>query len=528
MRDGPQAALLICDDCDHAVTLVRWLTDEGIKAHAVPGLCRLPEKIRGTLAGNSTGHLVLALCPEEYSLAEVQTEARKAGLDPLGVEIVHLQGIRLEKAKMLLAAALARARAYTGSQPENAKPCLASKHSRRSLFKFSLFEYRAVPSVQESLCIADSGCKVCAQVCSRNALEWSDGRIQHDKTKCGCCGLCITACPSGAIFNPAITPAQLEAEIATLLDPSIGNIEARGILFHCGRVSEPRTSCHEAWMPVELPCLGMAPPTWFLAPLIMGASAVGIVSCSEGCPIDQKQAVEAKVAYCGKFLRAIGASAEMISLSPTLAEAPEGDAKRTTVKDPFGYNSAANVLATLAREYNAPPGVAFEHPHSPLGIIEVREDLCTGCGMCASACPTGALCFEQTEDSVFLTFEAALCSACEQCRSKCPEVKHGTINLSRMTDLAQVERGITPIYRDKRARCTACGAPTEPSRMMKRVQTLLGSEYPVAMSEMTQYCRDCRSTLAFRSLQKPATMPTEEAQQTVPSEPNSTDVGAFT
>ena len=513
MSNDTKTALLICDDWVHSMNLARWYIDEDVEVqeatddfvlpHVVPGLCKQAEKINGLLTGKDISRLVLGLCPEEYSMAEVQTQARKVGLDALGVEIVHLQGMGLEKAKVLLAAAVAKARAYTDSKPENAKPYLSGGVSRRSLFELSLLEYRAVPSIQESRCVAGLSCKMCVQVCPHGALEWSggtlersNGRVHYDKTKCEACGLCVTACPRGAIINPAVTPNQLEAQINTLLDPAIGNIKPRGILFTCQRVTEPERSYHEGWMPVKLPCVGMAPSSWLLAPLLMGASAVSVLPCGRGCSVGQTLTIKGRIAYCQEFLRLIGASEDLVRLSQSLDQPPPEFGKRVHLEEAFSNKATASVLMRIAQEYDAGE-VVLEHPSSPLGIVEVRSDVCTGCGICAKTCPTGALLHDVGDEDMTLTFDAAMCVACGQCLSKCPEAKHSAISLFKRTDLGRIGQGRKLIYREETPQCVACGDPIAPSKMIKRIEELLGSEYAATTSILTRYCPTCRSTVAF-------------------------------
>ncbi|MGQ9630547.1 MAG: 4Fe-4S binding protein [bacterium] len=511
-RVGPlKTAVLICGDVDLDLEeILRWLPEafQDISAHIVPDLCRRPEEIGKLVGAGGASRLVLGLCSVEFAVAEVQTQARKSGLDALGIEVIDLRAYaasvhpRLqatERAKILLAASIARARAFPGSRPENAKPhfSASARVSRRSLFKLPLLEYWAVPSIQESQCAANLGCNVCVRVCPRGALEWSYGGVRCNKMKCEPCGLCITACPRGALIDPTITTSQLEAQVSTLLDPAIGTlIGIRGVFFTCQRAAAPEGPYDAGWLPIRVPCVGMAPPSWLLAPLILGASAVGVLPCSGGCPLGQDEAIEGRVGYCRELLRLMGAPPDLVRLSPTLDQLPQGDGRRVDVEAPFGHRNSARVFIALARRCFAPSNLSLEHPHSPLGVVEVRGDVCTGCGTCAVVCPTGALGFEHGED-VPLTFDATLCTACGQCLTKCPEAGRGAIRLFRRTDLECLGQGRKPIYREGTVRCAACGAPIAPNKMIKRIEELLGSEYTTATSILARYCPDCRSVLGF-------------------------------
>lgn len=540
MTDGAnlKTLVLLCADLatlGHGLDLeeVRnWLQEKVPAVHVqfAPNLDRRPTDLTRVVAASGAVRLVLGLCSRHYAAAEVQVQVRQAGLDPLGVEVVNLGAYAVlahprpqatDKAKILLAAAVARARAFPGSRPENAKPYLPTAVSWRSLFTLSLLEYRPVPSIQSHYCLAETGCQLCVQACPLGALQAADGQIWLEKRRCESCGLCLAACPREAIQFPGYALAQLEAQLRTLLDPAMGDIERREILFTCQRAPEPVDSYHAGWMPLELPCVGMAAPAWFLAPLLIGARAVGVLPC-QGCLMGLEEAIESRVAYCQAFLRLIGAPAELVRLAPALyqlpgEDSPVADGGRQMVSSTppaidyrlsaIGYQpfTTANVLLRLAQEYNAPSGpslrsragLALEHPYSPLGIVEIREDVCTGCSLCARTCPTRALSFEQKDDNVCLTFDAALCNACGQCLLRCPEVERGAIRLKKAVDLASLGQGRILVYREETPRCVVCGAPIAPNKLLKRVEALLGSEYAATINRFQRYCPACRGVASF-------------------------------
>ena len=495
MSEAIKTAILICDDaCDYGVDLNGWSCEDEVELEVVPDLCKHPEEIARLLIGKDVDRLVLGLCPQEYAMAEIQTQTRKSGLDPFGVEIIELQGISLDRAKIILAAAAARAMAYAGSRPENAKPHLSNRMSRRSLFKLSLMEYRAAPSIEESLCASDLGCQVCVETCPHDALEWSEGRIEYDKTKCQICGLCVTACPTGAVTNPTITPEQLEAEVKTTLDPSIDAPWPRGVFYTCRSAPASRESYHEGWFPIKVPCVGMVRPSWLLAPLVMGAGEVGITPCGEGCPNGQDRAIEETVSYCSEFLRLAGAPEGCLNLAQTLDGPPAEDGKRIDLETPFSHEATPRVLTALAQKYDT-NSILLEHSSSPLGIIEINSDVCTGCGRCAKSCPTGALLYDEGEENISLTFDATKCVACAGCTPNCPEGERGAISLSKVTDLGHLGRGRDLIYREDTTRCVSCGGAIASSKMMARIEEMLGDDFAATSDILKRYCPDCRSRL---------------------------------
>lgn len=43
-----------------------------------------------------------------------------------------------------------------------------------------------------------TGCGICVQACPRGAVVIKDGKSVNDRTKCAACGVCVKVCPSGA------------------------------------------------------------------------------------------------------------------------------------------------------------------------------------------------------------------------------------------------------------------------------------------------------------------------------------------
>lgn len=485
MREGIRTAILLCGDLESASALREWSPDDLAAVHVVPGLCRRMDAIPAIAQDASCERLVIGLCREDHSPAELQSQVRKAGLDALGVEVLSLRGCRPKRARILLAAAVARARAFTGSRPENVKLYLSSKISRRALFKLSLTEYRAAPSIDHGKCASDIGCRVCAELCPQGALKWSDGVMDYNKDICEPCGICVTACPRGAVINPACTPAQMEAQTQALLsEPYEG---PRGILFICQRTQAP--DIDEGWMPVKLPCVGMVTPIWLLAPLLMGAGSVGVLTCGEMCPARQGQVVREKVEYCRELLRSLGAPDDLVVLDPE--GAPRHGRPAIIRRNPFTHDARADVILTLAESLGG-GSFALEHPLSPLGLVEIQQDVCTACGMCARSCPTGALALEEDDDGVSLSFEAASCVACAQCLPRCPEGERNAISLRRAVDTRAVAGGRLLLRQEKTLRCASCGSQIAPVGMMRRLEEILGDEYAQVMPLLRRYCVDCR------------------------------------
>lgn len=491
----------------------------GVTVFLTPSLIKDSGTIEHAMTMSHAKRLVLGLVSGEDATREVQILARKAGLDPFGVHVVDLgvhaarypHQVALERAKLLLAAAVAKVRAYPGSKPEHVKATLSVTKDRRAVFTLALHEYRTAPAILYERCTAPQGCRLCVDVCPRQAIRVTATGIELDKGDCESCGLCVTACAWDAMDWPGYSQEELNVFITTLLQPHLAELTPRGILFFCQRSAKAMEQLAqrgwlypEGWLPVIVPCIGMLSPRLFLRCLRWGATGVGIVPCDDSCPFGQSSAIADRVSFCRRLLELLHVAPDRIALHPfTETEAPSWplpsepirflnqnhDTAQRSAHDP---RLDVEALLALAEAHGAPADLAFSHPASPFGVIELRPDGCTACQACVSVCPTGALASLEDGSEVALSFDATQCVACGACVSRCPEAEHGVLCLHRTVDLRRLRAGRTVLCRDQTPRCQACGAPIAPAGMLSRIADLLGLEFAPLAATITRYCARCR------------------------------------
>lgn len=134
---------------------------------------------------------------------------------------------------------------------------------------------------------------------------------------------------------------------------------------------------------------------------------------------------------------------------------------------------------------------------SPLGQVILDTAKCTGCGLCALECPTGALAVSLSEesDTFRLLFKHGNCVACGQCAEICPEK---SLRVERILEPDKIE-GQSVLFEDEIARCSRCGVPIGPRAMIEKLQARITASGHSTPSQFG-LCPDCKTQTQFGHL----------------------------
>lgn len=501
------------------------------------GLCHDPTAIKGYVNASGATRLVLGLCAGTRAGFEVQRNARRAGIDPLGVQVVSCPApaagplnteLELERRALRLRAAVARASVFSDSTPQSAKAVLASEEepvSRRALFTLPPITYQPIPDIDGTACQWSEGCDQCVRACPYGALSWSGAGVALDRERCRSCGLCVAGCPHRAICLPGWSAGEIEAELSNLLEPADAAVSRR-IAFVCQDAPDPGGG----WLPVRVACLGMVPAAAALASLAHGADTIGFLGCGEECRNGACEAAAERVDFCRQVAGIVYGSADRVRLieeapappeapldrwrgTPVLAQGPatsvpESGEARLSPRPParaeleqgrqqkgavrvFGVEAAADAVRLVAKmDSVGEGGLRVEHPGAPCGLVKIDPDACTACGTCIVSCPTKALAPSCEPGSGGISFDPALCIACEECRVRCPEREAGAITVVHAIDGERTAESRFVLLDSRAVSCERCGRPFASRALLERIAAMLGEEF--SQPAMGRLCPGCR------------------------------------
>jgi ferredoxin len=357
--------------------------------------------------------------------------------------------------------------------------------------------------VRGLLCPGSARCHVCIESCPARALRpGADGHPTIGGGACTSCGECIARCPQGALGHAHAPWPALNARLEALL----ANARAGPVALVLSERSEPpppdgprETAQPDVpWiMPMELP-RGALGAGIVLRALELGAAAVCAVvpgddaRCAAG--------VEAAIALAC----AVG-EGDRVSLARSLDEAierlrgplrPAHPASEPVPREPTQRPDARTIALSMWRQDESRTPRCISGPGAPGGAVAVNGDGCTLCGLCVSACPTGALA-QRRERTVALRFDSSLCPfPCGRCESACP-VRALTVS----PELRLPPEHVTLVARA--GTCARCGELWPEAASVAALGPKLAPGDAPALLRFLSTCPDCRSRALGSSLRVP-------------------------
>ncbi len=306
---------------------------------------------------------------------------------------------------------------------------------------------KAKPSVVKDWCARSitpkSTCTVCMDLCPASSIKLKSNLPEIDPNTCTLCLICTTHCPLGAITLPFEKgKILLEAEKA---------LRGKGkAALSCSMV--------ESTCDLRLPCLGVLSKDTisFIASLKVDTLTL-IHGICENCPVGSLEPLKEAI----DKVKGIKIQMERRPLStlPTetlvdklayesslvrrreLLESLKGKIKRKSVEEPTYLPFARDELVKSGFTSK----IFLPRPNI--------DDSCNGCSgaepLCVKLCPSGALTKLEKEEELLIEVKPDLCSGCGICRDVCPE---SAICLDTTPSPEKAE-----LKRFKTVKCRICG-----------------------------------------------------------------------
>lgn len=469
----------------------------GTSVVVVEGLCNSPRSAAAALRAHGANRAVVGLCTKHVSTADLLTRTRRAGADPFGVLTVSLaaaaRASSAPAAARTLAGAVARVEALPPGDDGRAVFGRVPLSRGGLLSLGGAVTIEPVASVDRRACIGTTRCGLCIDACPPGAIVADGDVVSIDTGRCDTCGRCVPVCPTGAFHLAGNGAGQIEAELDAVLP-------ATGVAFRCRHAWTTADELPTTWTTVELPSLAPVTTGWILQALAAGATAVRLLPCGGACCSE----IAERSALCQTVLTQLGDRdpAARVAVLETADEARPAPLDRISTNpanagivlvEPQATVDALNQLGSVL------PGelteLAIDDPASPLGRLALDVDACTLCGSCAVVCPTHALTLDTTDGDHVLHHDPRLCTGCKICVAACPE---HALSVRPGFDGAHLEAGIRELVRSARSICRRCGCelPAEPTA--RRVRELLAERWPSLAAGTAGLCAECESRTAPR------------------------------
>ncbi len=301
-----------------------------------------------------------------------------------------------------------------------------------------------------------SRCNLCVEVCPEECIGFRDSLVSIDEEVCTSCGLCTTACPSGALRLKGFDDIALFEKIKEI----IGDNER--VVFLCSTDEDLKgIRLEKGTSLIRLPCIGILKDAHLFGLLVGGVKEVWLRSSCRYCSDESngRKLIEKMLGYTNRLKELFDIEGEVI-LSEDFPDVDKG--KKAKVEDivPAPHYSRRELflafrdkterlkkiieeideeeeeieflpdeelperrqllIRLLKEDVKEPVVQVFNRGDLPFKRLSI-DRACTLCEICDLFCPTGALDRKEDDNGVRIVFTAQRCVDCFECETLCPE-----------------------------------------------------------------------------------------------------------
>lgn len=331
--------------------------------------------------------------------------------------------------------------------------------------------------IEDDLCINARAhnilCRRCEEICEPKAITVATDSIDLTDDACTGCGGCVPVCPAGALRLTVFDASHFVAAIAHRAVVHVHCAESRdeggGVVIPCHRLIDGRlmaaamargatelvlharpscAGCHRGSAAKSIAQAQSTMQRWF------GDKALKLRAAlpGESAGPDRAERHDQVHASRRNFLRLAGTRgmASAAWLIPLPAADELGHEQREVLLPGEFRKKRVPHLAVLAECAETLPW--SEGALLPWVARSFTDD-CSGCGVCARCCPTGALMAFAKAERTGIAFAVGCCANCGLCVAICPE---RAIEAKPLRDVAAVSAPPVTLVIKRVVRCPQC------------------------------------------------------------------------
>ena len=325
-----------------------------------------------------------------------------------------------------------------------------------------------------------SECSRCADACPHASLTVGDEGVTLDTARCQNCGLCVSACRTGAWTSEVFKPIDLlrqaikqptfsfacapSGAAADAVVPCLGAIDAASLAYlgkrripvrlrgaeHCAACAHGERGAGQLAMNLEACDVLMraaeplAGEPWVAPQLEARPSRV----------VDREPDRAHDSLAAGRrqlFRRLVGRGVAEVARAREPLEAPPPVPDKAIRAGAYALTEQRELLQIVCARKDGQPFTVPLHDELPLMALSLQAG-CTVCEACFRVCPTGAIQIEENPADWQLKFLADRCVACEACLEVCqPRVLDADIAFDARPE--QPARVLLALAKQRCARC---------------------------------------------------------------------------